>query len=61
MARRKEKSFAQWVVDERGFRGLWHVIDLALLWSMATGVGEADTNDAVRRFAERTSWGSQAS
>lgn len=60
MAKRKELSVAQWVVQERGVRGLWHVIDLVLLWSMATGAGEADTHDAVRAYGERTKWGSQA-
>ncbi len=56
----KSLSFAQWVMKERGVRGLWHVMDLVVLWSAATAVGEAATNDAVRAFGEITSWGSQA-
>lgn len=57
---RKKQSFAQWVVEQRGVRGLWHVMDLVLVWSVATGAGEGDSPDAVRQFGERTKWGSQA-
>jgi hypothetical protein len=48
------------VVEEKGVRGLWHVVNLILLWSMATAAKEADTHDAVGTYAVRTKWGSRA-
>lgn len=69
----KRQSFAAWVVKERGVRGLWHVMDLVLLWSLAQGSAEVKavlenprgserpgTVSAVCEFAVRTSWGSAA-
>lgn len=67
----KEKSFAHWVVDQRGVRGLWHVINFVVLWSAAMA---GDALDSVQRsgdvhsgyvravsdFGVRTHWGSHA-
>ncbi len=57
----KEKSFAEVVVERVGLRGLYQVVDLVLLWSVASGAGRKfRTLDQVREFAISTGWGSRA-
>lgn len=65
------QTLAVVIVQRGGWRALASCMDLLLLWSVAIANGALDDRqreggvrsgevDAVRRFGERTSWGSSA-
>lgn len=56
----RRDTFAAWLVRRAGLRALSPCIDLILLWSFARAAGEAGSVDQVRRYGERTHWGSEA-